>query len=169
MLAGLLIMGCFVGGSAYAAPFVDNEFGVPERSTQENDYEMVSCKLFDVFSISTSWGTITGHGTDSFSFEGGGTSSTSGKVNIAGYNDVLLYYNMGTYTSTGTYTLRLYVQSGAEDFWFDLYADTVITGTKTGTINISETGAKSFRAGLNTTAIGTETVTVTLDKRRKKR
>ena len=170
VLYGLFIFGCLVGGNVHAA-YVDNEFGVPEQSTQENDYEMVTSKLFDAFSISSSWGTITGHGTDSFSFEAGGTSSTSGKVNIAGYEDVLLYYNMGSFTAgnTGTYTLRLYIQSGVQDTWYDLHADTAITGTATGTINISETGAKSFRAGMNTTAIGTETIAVTLDKRRKKR
>ena len=168
ILAGLFVVGCFIGGNAQAA-YTDNEFGVPEQSAQENDYEQVTCKLFENFSISTSWGTITGHGTDSFSFEGGGTSSTSGKVNIAGYDDVLLHYNMGTYTSTGTYTIRLYTQSGVQDFWANVNADIVITGTTTGSLNISEVGAKAFRAGLNTTAIGTESVTVTLDKRRKKR
>src|SRR3990167_2546452 len=113
ILAGLFMVGLFVG-NIHAASFVDNEYGVPERSVQENDYEMITCKLFDAFSLSTSWGTITGHGTDSFSFEGGGTSSTSGKVNIAGYDDIMFYYKMGTYTSTGTYTIRLYVQSGYE-------------------------------------------------------
>jgi hypothetical protein len=170
VLAGLFVVGLFVGNVNISnAAFVDNAYGVPEQSAQENDYEMITCKLFEAFSISSSWGTITGHGTDSFIFEGGGTSNTAGKVNVAGYDDLLLYYNMGTYTSTGTYTIRLYIQSGVENTWFDLGADIVMTGTTTGAINISETGAKSFRAGLNTTAIGTESVTVTLDKRRKKR
>ena len=169
ILAGLFVVGCFIGGNAQAA-YTDNEFGVPEQSAQENDYEQVTCKLFENFSISTSWGTITGHGTDSFSFEGGGTSSTSGKVNIAGYDDIVLHYNMGTFTegNAGTYTLRFYTQSGVQDFWANLQADIVIIGTTTGVIPISEIGAKSFRVGLNTTAIGTETITVTLDKRRKK-
>lgn len=167
IFAGLFAVGCFVGGNTHAATFVDNTDGVPERTSQEAGYELVTSKLFDNFSISTSWGTITGHGSDSFVYEGGGDSSTSGKINIAGYEDVLLYYNMSNYNS-GTYTMRLFVQSGAEDFWADLKADTVITGTATGTINISETGAKSFRAGLNVNAIGTETFTLTVDKRRKK-
>ncbi len=48
-------------------------------------------------------------------YEINGTSSTSGKVNIAGYDDVLIHLkrkpnNMGTYTSAGTYTIRLYTQ-----------------------------------------------------------
>lgn len=160
VLASLLIMGCFVGGRAYATSFVDNEYGVPERSTQEIDYEVVTSKLFDAYNCTD---------TSQYVFEGGGTSSTAGKVFLSGYEEVLLHYNMGTYTSTGTYTVRLYTQSGVEDFWANVNADIVITGTTTGNLNISETAAKAFRAGVTTTATGTTALSVTLDRRRKKK
>lgn len=149
----------FVGGNVHAA-YVDNDFGVSEQSAQEIDYEVVTSKLFDVYNCTTTSGYV---------FEGGGTSSTAGKVYLAGYDEVLLHYNMGTYTSMGTYTVRLYTQSGVEDFWANVNADIVITGTTTGNLNISETAAKAFRAGVTTTATGTTALTVTLDKRRKKR
>ena len=163
ILAGLFVVGCFAGN--VQAAFTDNEFGVSERPAQENDYEYTTSKLFDAFSLGNSYGTGV------FAYEGGGTSSTAGKVNIAGYDDVLLYYNMGTWSAsnTGTYTLRLYVQSDNDNFWANLNADTLIGGTNTGTINISETGAKFFRAGLSCTVVGTQTFWLTMDKRRKKR
>lgn len=158
ILAGLFVVGMFAG-SAQAASFVDNAYGVPERSAQEINYEVVTSKLFDAFNCTS---------TTEYVFEGGTNTSTAGKVLIAGYDDVLLHYNMGTYTSTGTYTVRLYTQSGAEDFWANVNADIVITGTTTGVLNISETTAKAFRAGVTTTATGTTALTVTLDRRRKK-
>lgn len=155
-----IFVGYCMCGNVYAASFEDNTYGVPERSAQEIDYEVITSKLFDAYNCTD---------TSQYVFEGGGTSSTAGKVVIAGYDEVLLHYNMGTYTSTGTYTVRLYTQSGVEDFWANVNADIVITGTTTGNLNISETAAKAFRAGVTTTATGTTALTVTLDRRRKKR
>ena len=160
ILAGLFTIGCFVGSNTHAASFIDNEYGVPERTTQENDYEVITSKLFDGFNCTSTSGYV---------YEGGGTSSTAGKVNIAGYDDIVIHYNMGNYTASGTYTIKLYTQSGVEDFWADLDADIDITGTATGAFPIMEVAAKAFRAGLITTEIGTTSCTVTLDRRRKKR
>ena len=160
ILAGLFVVGCFMGGNAHAASFVDNAYGVPELTTQEIEYEVVTSKLFEGFNCTTTSGYV---------YEGGGTSSTAGKVIIAGSDDLLISYSMGSYTATGTYTIKLETQSGVEDFWADLGADIIITGTETGSFPIMEVVAKAFRAGINASEIGTTSCTVTLGRRWKKR
>ena len=151
--------------NAFAA-YSDNENGVPEERRVHGNYEVISAKLFDDFSISTNLGTITGHGADSFVYTAGGTSSTSGQVNIAASDDVVFTYNMSALEG-GTRTVRFFGK-GSTDDWADLGFDLLFTGTNTGVIKLMEMGLHAIRAGINTTEIGTDTFTLTADRRRKR-
>lgn len=160
-----LLAALFFCSTAFAA-YSNNENGVPEEIRVHGNYEVISAKLFDGFSISTNLGTITGHGSNSFVYTAGGTATTSGQINIAASDDVVLTYNMSA-LSTGTRTVRFFGK-GSTGEWADLEFDLLFTGTGTGVIKLMETGLHNLRAGMNTTEIGTDTFTLTADRRRKR-
>lgn len=148
------------------AAYSNNENGVQEETRTHGNYEVISAKLFDEFSISTNLGTITGHDAGDFVFTAGGTSTTSGTINIAASDDVILTYNMVALEG-GTRTVRFFGKGSAGE-WVDLEFDLVFTGTGTGVVKLMETGLHNLRAGMNTTEIGTDTFTLTADRRRKR-
>lgn len=148
------------------AAYSNNENGVPEEMRTHGNYEVVSAKLFDSFSISTNLGTITGHGPGDFVYTAGGTSTTVGSINIAASDDVLLTYNMSAFEG-GTRTVRFFGK-GSTGEWVDLEFDLLFTGTGTGVIKLMETGLHNIRAGINTSEIGTDAFTLIADRRRKR-
>lgn len=162
----ILFIGILLFCTNLFAAYSDNENGVPEEMRTHGNYEVVSAKLFDGFSISTNLGTITGHGAGDFVYTAGGTSTTAGTINIAASDEVVLTYNMSAFEG-GTRTVRFFGKGSAGD-WVDMEFDLIFTGTGTGVIKLMETGLHNIRAGMNTTEIGTDTFTLTADRRRKK-
>lgn len=166
MMKKILFVGILLFCTNLFAAYSDNEYGVPEEVRTHGNYEVISAKLFEGFSISTNLGTITGHGADSFVYTAGGTATSSGQINIAASDDVVLTYNMSAFAG-GTRTVRFFGKGSAGD-WVDLEFDLLFTGTGTGVIKLMETGLHDLRAGMNTTEIGTDTFTLTADRRRKR-
>lgn len=146
--------------------FVKNENEVPQETNRYFNYNVTTSKLFDNFSISTTLGTITGHGANDFVYVDGGTTTSYGLVDVSNADDLIVTYNVDT-LSGGTRTVKFFGKGGSGG-WVDTGIALTFTGTTTGIIKIAETGLRFIRAGMNTSVIGTETITITLDARERR-
>lgn len=117
---------------------------------------------YSSFSISSLWGTITGHSGEKIYNSSGGTSTTAGWFDVRQLSgDKIVQVLVPTWQNNGTMTL--YVEGR-------LGTSTTGTGTTLLSLTINSTGnlvrileedADWIRVGQTVTAIGTETISVT--------
>lgn len=143
-------------GVASAASFTEN--GITYVDTVSGDTTTRRAEIFNSYSLSTEWGTITGHVGEYHYAEGG---LLSGWINLKAFKGArTLQILLPTFTQSGSATFKLQGRIGDSGNGFDIY-NYVLTSAGSNVINIVE-DVDWFRCGANISAIGTETFSVKL-------
>lgn len=145
-----------VNVNSQAATFTEN--GITYIDTISGDTITRRADIFSDYSLSSEWGTITGHVGEYHYAEGG---ILTGWINLKEFKgEKMLQILMPTFTQTGTATFRLQGRVGDSGAGFGIY-DCLLTSAQNVGINVVE-NVDWFRCGANINVIGTETFSVKL-------
>lgn len=139
-----------------ASVFTEN--GVTYTDTIERDIITRRAQIFSDYSLSSVWGTMTGHVGEYYYAEGG---IENGWIDLKKFNGGrTLQITMPTFTQTGSATFRLQGRLGDSGDGFNIY-DSILTAAGSEVIMIEE-NTDWFRLGVTINAIGTESFSVML-------
>ena len=118
-------------------------------------------EFFTDFSLSTTWGTITGHAGEFVANESGSSTVNDGWIPISGITgDKTISVIVGTATGIGTGTVRIEGKTGTSTntkSW--VVYDYIFTGTGTTGITVTEY-LDAIKISYSVTAMGTDSVSV---------
>jgi hypothetical protein len=134
----------------------------------KGNYEITLVEIYNNFSLSNLWGTVTGHSGEYAYNESGDTSASAGWIDTSNFLDHLEMFIFVPVAPaiTGTLTVRL-DQRDSDTGTGTTQISQTFSGISTGALFPIEERPNAMRVGINVTSIGNELVTVVLKGIRK--